>query len=192
MVILKKVGKERNELLEWIKALGIGLLFVLCMRTFILTPIVVDGASMMPTFEDGDKVVVNKIGPILKEYKRFDVIVFETKKDVSYIKRIIGIPGDQISYQNDELFINGKKVEEPYLKEYKKALNDNGTLTEDFTLVEYLGEVVVPDGYFFVLGDNRRRSTDSRDPSLGFVSKDTILGTAKIVFYPLQNLKIVN
>lgn len=192
MVILKKVGKERNELLEWIKALGIGLLFVLCMRTFILTPIVVDGASMMPTFEDGDKVVVNKIGPRLKEYKRFDVIVFEAKEDTSYIKRIIGIPGDSIAYENDELFINGERYEEPYLEEYKKALNDNGTLTQDFTLLEYLGEVVVPDGYFFVLGDNRRRSTDSRDPSLGFVSKDKILGTAKIVFYPLQNLKIVN
>lgn len=143
-----KAVKEKNEFLEWVKVIGIALLFAVGIRMFILTPIVVDGASMMPTVEDGDKVIVNKIGPKLTEYNRFDVIVFEAKEDTNYIKRIIGIPGDHIAYKNDELFINGKKYEEPYLKEYKKALNDNGTLTEDFTLEEYLGESVVPDGYF--------------------------------------------
>lgn len=186
-----KAVKEKNEFLEWVKVIGIALLFAVGIRMFILTPIVVDGASMMPTVEDGDKVIVNKIGPKLTEYNRFDVIVFEAKEDTNYIKRIIGIPGDHIAYKNDELFINGKKYEEPYLKEYKKALNDNGTLTEDFTLEEYLGESVVPDGYFFVLGDNRRKSIDSRDPNVGFVSKDKIIGTTNIVFFPLDKLKLI-
>lgn len=183
--------KEKNELLEWVKAIGIAILFAWGVRFFILTPVVVDGASMMPTFEDGDKVIVNKIGPRLTEYNRFDVIVFEAKEDTNNIKRIIGIPGDRIAYESDELFINGERYEEPYLEEYKKALIDNGTLTEDFTLEDYLGEITVPDGYFFVLGDNRRHSTDSRDPRVGFVSKDKILGTAKIVVLPLDNLKII-
>lgn len=186
-----KKAKEKNELLEWSKAIGIAILFACGIRFFLFTPIVVDGASMMPTFENGDRVVVDKIGPKLMEYERFDVIVFEAKEDTNYIKRIIGIPGDRIAYENDELFINGDRYEEPYLEEYKKALIDNGTLTGDFTLDEYLGELTVPDGYFFVLGDNRRNSTDSRDPSVGFVSKDKILGTAKIVVLPLDNLKII-
>lgn len=184
--------EEKNELLEWVKAIGIAILFVWGIRFFILTPIVVDGASMMPTFEDGDKVVVNKIGPRLTEYKRFDVIVFEAKEDTNYIKRIIGIPGDRITYENDQLFINGRKYEEPYLEEYKNALIDSGTLTEDFTLEENLGEVTVPDGHFFVLGDNRRYSTDSRDPRVGFVSMEKVLGTANMVYFPLDNLKLIN
>ncbi|MDF2859153.1 MAG: lepB [Neobacillus sp.] len=67
----------------------------------------------------------------------------------------------------------------------------NGRLTEDFTLDEYLGEVTVPDGHFFVLGDNRLKSTDSRDPSVGFVSKEKVLGSAETVYFPLDNLKII-
>ncbi|QUG42506.1 signal peptidase I [Psychrobacillus sp. INOP01] len=184
-------SKEKNELLEWIKAIGIAFLFAWGIRFFLLTPIVVDGASMMPTFENGDKVVVDKIGPRLTEYNRFDVIVFEAKEDTNYIKRIIGVPGDRISYENDELFVNNKRYEEPYLETYKKELQDNGTLTEDFTLDEYLGEVVVPEGYFFVLGDNRRFSKDSRDPSVGFVSREKVLGTAKIVFFPFNNFEVI-
>lgn len=183
--------KEKNELLEWAKAIGIAILLAWGIRFFLFTPIVVDGASMMPTFENGDRVVVDKIGPQLKEYERFDVIVFEAKEDTNYIKRIIGISGDRIAYENDELFINGERYEEPYLEEYKKALIDNGTLTGDFTLEENLGELTVPDGYFFVLGDNRRNSKDSRDPSVGFISMNKVLGTAKVVFYPIDNLKYV-
>ena len=85
--------KEKNELLEWAKAIGIAILLAWGIRFFLFTPIVVDGASMMPTFENGDRVVVDKIGPQLKEYERFDVIIFEAKEDTNYIKRIIGISG---------------------------------------------------------------------------------------------------
>ncbi len=190
-VLKVRKTKDKNELLEWVKAIGIAILFAWGVRVFILTPIVVDGASMMPTFEDGDKVVVNKIGPRLTEYKRFDVIVFEAKEDTNYIKRIIGIPGDRIAYENDELFINGEKYEEPYLDEYKKALLGNDTLTQDFTLDQKLGEIAVPEGHYFVLGDNRINSIDSRDPSVGFVPMDKFLGSAEIVFLPLDNLKLI-
>lgn len=183
--------KEKNELLEWAKAIGIAILIAWVIRIFLFTPIVVDGASMMPTFENGDRVVVDKIGPKLMEYERFDVIVFEAKEDTNYIKRIIGVPGDSIAYENDELFINGERYEEPYLKDYKNALIGKGTLTDNFTLDEKLGELTVPDGYFFVLGDNRHNSIDSRDPRVGFVSKDKILGTAEVVFLPLGNFKII-
>lgn len=187
---MKKV-KEKNEILEWTKAIGIAVLFAFGIRFFLFTPIVVEGASMMPTLEDGDKVIVNKIGPRLSGYNRFDVIVFEEKEDINYIKRIIGVPGDRIKYENDKLLINGKNYEEDYLKEYKNALIDNGKLTEDFTLEEYLDETTVPDGYFFVLGDNRRKSIDSRDPKVGFVPMEKVLGSAEVIFFPLDHLKVI-
>ena len=186
-----KENKGKNIVLEWAKALGIAVLFAFGIRFFLFTPVVVEGASMMPTLTDGDKVIVNKIGPRLTGYNRFDVIVFEERKDINYIKRIIGIPGDHIKYEDDRLLINGKNYKEDYLKEYKKALIDNGTLTEDFTLEEYLNETTVPEGYFFVLGDNRRRSTDSRDPKVGFVPIEKVLGSADAISFPLNHLKMI-
>lgn len=180
--------KEKNELWEWIKVIGIAAIFVMVMRFFIFSPVMVDGASMMPTFEDGDKVIVNKIGPRLADYKRFDVVVFEVAENKHYIKRIIGFPGDHIAYKDDVLYINGEVYEEPYLTSFKEALIDTGDFTYDFILEEQLGEMTVPQGHFFVLGDNRRKSIDSRDPQVGFIAQETILGTADFVIWPFQKL----
>lgn len=184
-------AREKNELLEWAKVIGIAVLFAFGARFFLFNPVVVEGASMMPTLEDGDKVVVSKIVPKLAGYDRFDVIVFEANEEENYIKRIIGMPGDHIKYENDKLIINGKSYEEAYLEDYKKALIDSGTLTEDFTLEEYLDETTVPDGHFFVLGDNRRISKDSRDPLIGFVPKEKVLGSVDVVYSPLSHFKML-
>lgn len=183
--------KEKNELIEWVKAIGIALVLAFGIRYFLFTPIVVDGESMMPTFEDGDKVVVNKIVPKLADYQRFDVIVFRATEEENYIKRIIGLSGDRIAYEDDFLYINGERYEEPYLEAFKTDLLDTGTLTEDFTLADYLNEETVPEGYFFVMGDNRRHSTDSRDPRVGFVSIEKVLGTADVIFYPVDHMKLI-
>ncbi|MEK9197185.1 signal peptidase I [Ureibacillus sp. FSL E2-3493] len=183
---------EKNESLEWIKTVLVAFLCVWGIRYFLFAPTKVEGASMMPTFEDGDRVIVNKIGPRLTEYERFDVIVFKATEEKNYIKRIIGLPGDQITYEDDVLYINGRKYDEPYLEQYKKGLKDHGTLTEDFTVENYLGEKIVPEGYLFVLGDNRRKSIDSRDPHIGFVPMDKVLGTADIKFWPLNHLEFIN
>lgn len=183
--------KEKSEVLGWVKAIGLAVLLAFGIRIFLFVPIVVEGASMMPTLEEGDKVVVNKIGAKFVDHNRFDVIVFETNEGTNYIKRIIGMPGDHIEYENDKLFINGKNYEEAYLEDYKEALIDNDMLTEDFTLEAYLGETVVPDGYYFVLGDNRQRSKDSRDPRIGFVPKEKILGAAEVVLFPFNHFKAI-
>lgn len=179
---------EKNELWEWVKAIGIAAIFVMGMRYFIFSPVMVDGASMMPTFEDGDKVIVNKIGPTLADYERFDVVVFEVAANKHYIKRIIGVPGDHIAYKDDVLYINGEAYEEPYLAAYKEALVDPGDFTYDFTLEEELGEMTVPQGHFFVLGDNRRNSLDSRDMNVGFINQEKVLGTAGFVIWPFKNM----
>jgi signal peptidase I len=183
--------KEKNELFEWIKVLTLAVLFAVGIRFFLMTPIVVNGASMMPTLEDEDKLIINKIGPKISDYDRFDIIVFKSPEGPNYVKRIIGVPGDHIEYIEDELFINGEKFEEPYLDEYKTELIDPGTLTEDFRLEEYLGEMTVPEDSYFVLGDNRRKSNDSRNPDVGFIPKDVILGKAELVFWPFDHFSKV-
>jgi len=183
---LKKVKK--NEVFEWIKAIVIAIIFVVAIRTYILTPVLVDGASMMPTFEDGDKVIVNKISKKMKKYERFEVIVFEAMENKNYIKRVIGLPGEHIAYKDDLLYVNGEPFAEPYLEEFKNKLIDNGTLTEDFTLESYTGELAIPDGYVFVLGDNRRNSSDSRDPRVGLISLNKVIGKADFRFYPFDKI----
>ncbi|MGE7093779.1 signal peptidase I [Lysinibacillus sp. NPDC048646] len=177
--------KSNNEIGAWLKIFIIGFLCLVGIRYFLLTPIVVDGASMNPTFNDGDRVVVNKISSTITGYERFDIIVFKFTGNTHYIKRIIGVPGDHIEYKNDELYINDKKYEEPYLDEFKFSLKDNEPFTENFTLEAKLGEVVVPEGHYFILGDNRRNSVDSRVDKVGFVSSDQIIGTASFIFWPL-------
>lgn len=184
-----KEAKEKNELVEWIKVIAFTCLLVIGIQYFLFTPVVVDGKSMMPTLANRDKVIVNKIEPRLTEYDRFDVIVFEARENTYYIKRIIGLPGDRIVYKDDVLYVNGKVYDEPYLDAYKAKLKGSGMLNWDFTLDEILGEKVVPEGNYFVLGDNRQDSFDSRYPSVGFVSKEKILGKADLVFYPFGNVK---
>ena len=181
----------KQEIVSWLYAIVIGILITIGLRYFIYTPILVDGASMMPTINDGDRVIVNKIVPKLTQYNRFDVIVFRATEDSNYIKRIIGIPGDKIEYINDELFINGQKYEETYLDNHKTTLMDSEIFTEDFRLEDYLEEEIVPEDCYVVLGDNRRRSIDSRDESVGFVSIDQIIGSVDFVIWPLNHLAFV-
>lgn len=93
---------------------------------------------MASTLHDRDRMIVNKIGYHIGDPKRFDIIVFRATEDKDYIKRIIGLPGDEIEYRNDKLYVNGKAYEEPYLDKQKKQIAD-GPLTYDFTLEEMTG-----------------------------------------------------
>ncbi len=92
-------------------------------------------------------------------------------------------------YKDDTLYVNDKKVAEPYLKEYKAQMS-GVPLTEDFTLEERTGETTVPKGKVFVMGDNRQNSKDSRD--IGFVDEDQIVGTTNFVFYPFNDVRSVD
>lgn len=180
--------KKKNEVWEWAKAILIAFSIAALIRFFLFTPIVVDGESMMPTLHHGDRMVVNKIGYEIGTPERFEIVVFHAPEEKNYIKRIVGLPGDHIAYKNDQLFINGEVVAEPYLDEFKEQIPE-GTLTEDFTLEERTQLSEIPEGYFFVMGDNRRYSKDSR--IIGLVSEDEIIGTTSLVFWPLQDMSIV-
>ncbi|MGJ7922410.1 signal peptidase I [Neobacillus sp. LXY-4] len=180
--------KKKNELWEWTKALVIAVVLAAIIRTFLFAPIVVDGLSMMPTLHNQDRMIVNKFSYKIGEPERFDIIVFHAPEGKDYIKRVIGLPGDEIEYKDDILYVNGKAYEEPYLEEYKKAVID-GPLTEPFTLEEKIGKKKVPEGQLFVMGDNRRYSKDSRH--IGTIPMEKVLGNTKILYWPVKDIQIV-
>lgn len=187
---MEQAKKEKNELWEWGKALFIALAVAGLIRFFLFAPIVVDGESMMPTLENEDRMLVNKIGYIVGKPERSDIVVFHATEDKDYIKRIIGVPGDHVAYEDDQLYINGEIQAEPYLSSLKEQQNfGSGTLTEDFTLERLTELDKIPEGYVFVLGDNRRNSTDSR--IIGLVPIEDITGSTNYVFWPLGDMGFV-
>ncbi len=186
----EKFKKEKSDLWEWIKALVIAFLLAALIRFVLFTPIVVDGESMMPTLESGERMIVNKLNYKVGDIQRFDIVVFHAPEKKDYIKRVIGVPGDTLEYKNDQLYINDKKVNETYLQDYKNQIVDGGTLTEDFSLLDYTGKKIIPKGYYFVMGDNRRNSKDSRH--IGLVSEEKIVGKASVVFWPIENFGTID
>lgn len=182
----KKVVKEIRD---WVIALGVAIVAALLIRTYLFAPVLVDGQSMMPTLHDQNRMIVNKIGYIVGDPKRGDIVVFHATEDRDYIKRVIGLPGDSVEYKSDKLYINGKYIPEPYLDEYKKQI-DEGTLTDDFTLESLYGIKKIPKGEYWLMGDNRRFSQDSRH--LGPIKRDKIIGNTNLVFWPLNEFRTVN
>ncbi len=182
------LAKKKNEFWEWIKALVIAVLLAAVIRYFLFAPIVVDGLSMMPTLHDQDRMIVSKFSYKIGEPERFDIIVFHAPEEKDYIKRVIGLPGDTIEYKDDTLYVNGKAYEEPYLDEYKKQVID-GPLTEPFTLEEKIGQMTVPEGELFVMGDNRRFSKDSRH--IGTIPMEKVLGKTNVIYWPLEDVRFI-
>lgn len=178
-----------NELLSWIRPILLALLIVFIIRTFLFQNYIVDGDSMMPTMHDKDRLIVSKIGYTISQPEHFDIIVFHANETKDYIKRVIGLPGDNITYKDDTLYINGEAVKEPYLTEYKQK--EDGNFTWDFKLQDITGGVKkVPEDHVFVLGDNRQDSTDSR--IIGFVPMDQIVGEVNVKYWPLTDFELYN
>jgi signal peptidase I len=180
--------EERPSIfIEWIKAAVLGVILFLIMNTFLFSSYVVEGQSMEPTLEEGNRLVVNKIGYQISDIERFDVIVFHGDEGEDYVKRVIGLPGDTITYKNDQLYINGTKVEEPFLKPFKEPLLGQ-KLTWDFTLKELTGKKRVPENALFVMGDNRLGSKDSRH--FGFISIEDVVGKVNVRYWPFKQFNM--
>lgn len=187
--------KEILSTIYWV----IGVVAVMMLvRKFIVTPVVVSGKSMDPTMENRERVFALRQGDI----ERFDIVTFPApdQKGKNYIKRVIGLPGDKIRFEKDQLFINDKEVSEPYLDEYKdklvmgdyltKILKPGGSATSVFDLNTLFDEEVVPSGKLFVMGDNRQISKDSR--LIGYIDEKDISGNVKFSFWPPSKFGKVN
>lgn len=156
------------------------IIVIILLKLFVVTTVRVNGGSMNDTLLDGDIMLLDRISYRFRDINRFEIVVVhleEERNDVTYkedvIKRVIGLPGDKISYKDGNLYVNDTLVEEDF---HPKE-------TDDFDISE-LGSEVVPEGSYFVMGDNRPDSYDSR--YFGFVSKDDILGHAMFTIWPLS------
>lgn len=169
-----KKGKKSmiRELLETVISAGI-IAFIII--TFIGQVTVVKGASMEPTLHNNERLVANKISYRFETPERGEIIIFRPPLEIkrNYIKRIIGVPGDKIEIANGEIYLNDKKLEEAYVKNRS---------------YENMPPTIVPDNSFFVLGDNRPNSSDSR--YWGFVPRKNVVGRAWVVFWPLNKIRI--
>lgn len=157
----------------------------LLIRGFFLIPVPVEGNSMQNTLEQGDFVLMEKFTSI----QRFDVVVFQMSDGTTYIKRVIGLPGETVSYRDDQLYINDREVAEPFLEENLAQDEQRNLFTNDFEFEELMGVRKLGKDSYFVLGDNRRMSKDSR--SFGAISGGKIIGKARFVYYPLNHLHFV-
>ncbi len=184
----------KNEAVEWIKAILIAGVLVALIRWFIFAPFVVDGPSMHPNFFTGERLIVNKLIYTLRHPKPGEVIVFLAPEGKDYIKRVIGVPGDTVKVQGDNVYINGKKIAEPYIQEAIDQAQKKGTTynNRDFNYVNgKLEAVKVPEGSLFVMGDNRPNSRDSRFDDVGFVPYNKVIGRADFVFWPLDKIHFI-
>ena len=168
----------KNKYIKEILSYVLIIVFVLLFKFFIISPIRVDGDSMNPTLKNGDIMLLNEIGYNINGVKRFDIVVINTDKDV-IIKRVIGLPGERVDYKDNKLYINGEEVDEPFTHE----------VTHNFDF-EVMGSEVIPDDCYFVVGDNRSNSSDSR--IIGFIKESQIRGKViKQVLFPFSRFKSV-
>lgn len=175
--------KELREVLSWV----LYLLLVVCATYFIVTFVgqrtQVSGASMEANLHDGDNLIVDKISYRFRDPKRFEVVVFpyQYQENTFYIKRIIGLPGETVQIKDGYIYINGRKLEEDFGLE---IINENayGIAAKPITLKE--------DEYF-LMGDNRNCSADSRESHIGPIHRDELMGRAWIRIWPFQSIGVV-
>lgn len=144
----------------------------LLIRTYIMTPIIVNGESMENTLHNNDLMILDKLSYHLGEIKRFDIIVIEREDDY-IIKRVIGLPGETVEYRDNQLYINEQSIKEDFMHER----------TYDFKLSDIDVETI-PEDMYFVMGDNRTNSTDSR--YIGLIPKNKIWGKTSFIIFPFN------
>lgn len=167
---MKKVLKE-------VFSYVIIIIVVVLFRIFIATPVRVDGASMDTTLKDGQILILNKLN---NNYKRFDIVVINKNLDgkkTRIVKRVIGLPGENISYKDNILYINDNPIDDVSISR-----------TGNFSLNELYNIDIIPDDYYFVMGDNRNNSMDSRDYRVGLIKKSDIIGKTSFRLFPFNKI----
>lgn len=191
-------NKVLKEVLQWIEAIAIAVVLAILIRGFLFEPVIIDGSSMLDTLENGDRVILNKISLAFNEPKPGDVVVLEveppyfkvlkflnnsklaqkllpTLTGADYIKRVIAIEGDEIDIIDGYVYVNGEKLDEPYLKE--EGITRRITIPMPY---------IVGEDQLFVMGDNRGASKDSR--TIGPIDLEQIIGKAGFRIWPIHKI----
>ena len=153
----------RREVWQWLLTIALTAVLALGIRTFVFELVRVEGPSMEPTLQSGDMLLVTKFDYILSSPQRGDVVVcrYPDRGDTNFVKRIVGLPGDTVQIKDGYLYVNGVKYTEKFL---------SARMTRDY------GPYTVPEGHYFVMGDNRNNSNDSRNSQVGAITRDMIIG----------------
>jgi signal peptidase I len=165
--------------LSWVRDLAFSVLIAVVSIVFIYQPVKVEGTSMTPGLDDQERIFINKFTYLLGlgNIERGDTVVFrapvDVDKDKSYIKRVIGLPGDRVRIERGQVYVNGLALVEHYIQDNYR----------DYSSME---EKVVPPGKYFVLGDHRNSSSDSR--AWGWVPRESIYGKAVFAYWPLAKM----
>ncbi|MGI5897914.1 MAG: signal peptidase I [Candidatus Dojkabacteria bacterium] len=169
-------------MLSFLETIVVALVITVVLYLFIMTPHEVVGNSMHPTYKNGEYLMANKITYKVKKPERGDVIIFKYSETQDFIKRIIGLPGDKVMLKDGKMYINGKQLDESDYLSSSIYTNGGDFLKEG-------QEITVPEGEYFVCGDNRPHSSDSR--VFGPISLGRIKGKAWIVYFPFSQFRIV-
>ena len=184
-------NEKKKKIIKEIISYAAILLLVIVIRVFIFDPIRVDGPSMDTTLEDGQILILNKLSYRRHDIERYDIVVVEVEESnynastkevekvkTKIIKRVIGLPYETIEIKNNKVYANGKELDSSFVS----------STSADYDMKEILGLEKIPGDSYFVMGDNREISKDSRYPEIGFIKKDQIVGKAVFRIWPLNKI----
>ena len=177
------------SILDFLRMILVAFIILMLVFTFVLRKNTVVGSSMYPTLEDGEHVIVNVAASYLTDIERFDVEVVHSpdNKDL-WVKRVIGLPGETISYQDGILYVDNKEIEEPFLdKNYAEQVVKQQQLK---TFTQDMAPVTLKDNEYFLMGDNRNNSMDSR--SVGPFTRDKIIAKGMLIYSPIDKVRYVS
>src|SRR5699024_9388655 len=168
-------SKKQNEWVEWGKAILVAIIITFILHSFVFATSIVEGESMYPALEDGERIVFNKFIYRISEPERGDIVIIQ-HPEKNYVKRVIGLPNETIEVRDHLLYIDGKEQTQTFVDEYESKFTGN------------FGPIQIPEHSYFVMGDNRAISKDSRN-GLGFIDRTDIIGRSEFIIYPFHKWK---
>lgn len=180
---MDRIKQTLNSIFDFFQGIVVFMAILVMIYLFLFSPQEINGQSMFPTFYDKELLITNKIVYKLKEPKRGEVVIFKSpmNKDIDYIKRVIGLPGETILLKNNSFYINGQKLLEPYI--------GPGVITSAGSFLKEGIPFTIPDGSFFVCGDNRPHSSDSRE--FGPIPISDFIGQALFRYWPATKFWVI-
>ena len=170
-----KEKNSRREALDWIISIAIAVALAFAVRAWVGQLVIVDGPSMQPTLLTGERVIMGKVEYYFRQPRRGDIVVVKYPgSPYNYIKRVIATAGERIAINDGCVYINGKKLDEPYLSE---PINDS------------MAEMTILPGTVYVMGDNRNNSSDSRESAVGAIPLGHVTGRAYALVWPINKLE---